>query len=329
MRILIAEADAPAIPYADRILRSLGHHVVKVHDGAAAWNLIERSAPHVVISDWALPLVNGLELCRRMRRRVSDRYTYCILMVGREVSADRIEGLDAGADDFLNKPLDARELAARIGVAERILSLQAELRDKARMLEELSSQLARMNERLTQEATTDPLTGLFNRRHLEEVIYQLTRQSDRHDRNLALALADIDHFKDYNDQFGHPAGDDALCRVATSLQAGVRSHDYVARFGGEEFAIVLPDAEAESATQIVERLRELVEGASWPLRGVTLSAGITNRRPLQSVDQMFREADAALYSAKRAGRNRVVHHATLRPHGSAEFARCGTTLTEL
>jgi diguanylate cyclase (GGDEF)-like protein len=311
VRILIVDDDVVLALRLRRVLVRLGHQVETKHDGESAWSWIEQCDPNVVISAWTMPRMDGLELCRLVRQRGGDHYVYFLLLTGREGRDDRFAALEAGADDFLTKPLDSAALRARLSVAARILGLHEELHEKARMLQQVSHELSRINERLAQQATTDPLTGLSNRRHFEEMLSALSNQAMRHDRAISLAMIDIDHFKSFNDQFGHPAGDDALRQVSNALSEGVRSHDFVARLGGEEFAIVLPETDGGTAYNVLERLRHEILSAAWPLRGVTISAGIATRQPTQPMPELVQAADKALYRAKSAGRNLVLHYDNL------------------
>jgi diguanylate cyclase (GGDEF)-like protein len=256
-----------------------------------------------------MPGLEGPELCRRIRARDDGLYTYIILLTARDSRTDRLEGLEAGADDFLTKPVDSAELVARLNVARRILTMQGELRAQSETLRELHASVERQNARLAELATTDGLTGLKNRRHFNEALDAAVALSGRREQPLSLILLDVDHFKAYNDTFGHPAGDDALRQVALVLAEGVRAYDVAARYGGEEFAVLLPATNAHDALAVSERLRQAIASRDWPFRAVSASFGIatTHAQVLYS-GQLVAEADRALYLSKVRGRNRVTHY---------------------
>jgi len=206
-----------------------------------------------------------------------------------------LEGLRAGADDFLIKPPDADELAVRLEIAGRIINVH--------------EVLAQKNLRLAELATVDELTQLKNRRRFNEDLEHHVALSTRGGTPLSLVLLDVDRFKQYNDTFGHPAGDEVLRGVSASLRAGLREHDMVARFGGEEFVVLLPSTDADTAVMVSERLRAAIAARTWPFGTVTASFGIATDHPAraESAVSLVERADQALYRAKRAGRDRVAH----------------------
>ncbi|QDV38429.1 diguanylate cyclase [Tautonia plasticadhaerens] len=293
MKILIAEDQAPAALYLRRTLERMGHRPAVAPDGEAAWEMLERDGADVLISDWMMPRLDGLGLCRRIRAVEHDRYTYVILLTARNNRDDRLEGLHAGADDFLTKPPDPDELNLRLQIAGRILAVHAEL--------------GRRNARLAELATTDALTGVRNRRRFHEDLDLLLSQARRLREPLSLVMLDVDNFKSFNDSFGHPAGDEVLRRVGAMLQSSVRGHDLVARYGGEEFAVLLPATGTEEAVLVSERLRSAFRSEAWPHRPVTASLGLDTAGPVefQGADDLIRRADEALYRSKREGRDRV------------------------
>ena len=294
MKILIAEDQPVAALYLRRTLEKLGHHAEVAPDGEAAWRMIRDGDASLLISDWMMPLLDGPELCRRVRAARSDRYTYIILLTSRDRHEDRVEGLRAGADDFLTKPPDPDELAVRLEIAGRILAVH--------------DQLARQNARLAELASTDELTGVKNRRRFREDLDLLFAQADRQRSPLSLILLDIDHFKQYNDAFGHPAGDRVLRQVGATLRSSLRGHDVVARYGGEEFVVLLPATDPEGAMEAAERLRAAIAGHDWPNRPVTASFGVATSGPdTLDADMLVDHADRALYFSKKAGRDRTIH----------------------
>jgi two-component system chemotaxis response regulator CheY len=299
MKILIAEDQPPAALYLRRTLERMGHAPVIAPDGEAAWDILARDGADVLISDWMMPRLDGLGLCRRVRAVEHDRYTYVILLTARNNRDDRLEGLHAGADDFLTKPPDPDELDLRLQIAGRILAVHEEL--------------ARNNARLAELATTDALTGVRNRRRFHEDLDLLLAQARRLREPLSLVMLDVDHFKSFNDTFGHPAGDDVLRRLGKVLLRSVRGHDLVARYGGEEFAVLLPATNPSEAVLVAERVRSAFRDEPWPHRPVTASLGVATAGPTEfgTVDDLIQRADEALYRSKRDGRDRVTASSVL------------------
>lgn len=273
----------------------MGHEVTVACDGEAAWEIVQGGDVPLLISDWMMPNLDGPGLCRRIRDAGGDLYTYIILLTSRESREDKLEGLRAGADDFLTKPPDPDELAVRLEIAGRIINVH--------------EVLAQKNLRLAELATIDELTQLKNRRRFNEDLEHHVALSCRGGMPLSLILLDVDRFKQYNDIYGHPAGDEALRGVSASLRTFVREHDMVARFGGEEFVVLLPSTDADTALVVAERLRAEIAARTWPFGAVTASFGVATAHPAdaESVSTLVESADQALYHAKRAGHNRVVH----------------------
>jgi diguanylate cyclase (GGDEF)-like protein len=295
MKILIAEDQAVAALYLRRTLERLGHEATVAPDGEQAWRLVQSGEAPLLISDWMMPYLDGPELCRRIRASGAESYTYIILLTSRDRREDRLEGLRAGADDFLTKPPDPDELTVRLEIAERILKVHG--------------QLARQNERLAELAAIDELTGTKNRRRFREDLYLLFAQAKRQCSPLSVIMLDIDHFKQYNDTFGHPAGDVVLHWTGTTLRTAVRAHDVVARYGGEEFVILLPGTNGDEALEVAKRLRLAIAGRVWPHREVTASLGVaTTALDTSDAAALVDQADQALYESKRSGRNLATHY---------------------
>jgi diguanylate cyclase (GGDEF)-like protein len=316
MRILIAEDDSVSSLVLRTTLEKQGHEILVAVDGFEAWQHVERGKIRLVISDWTLARMDGLEFCRRVRCRTSasPSYVYVILVTSRAQVDDRIEALEAGADDLLVKPLEVGELMARVRVALRILTMQEELEERSRALERAHAELTRRNARLAEAAVRDSLTGLSNRRHFRERFDSGFSFAVRQRLPLSLVMLDVDHFKAYNDAFGHPAGDRALIELAQTLRDSMREHELVARYGGEEFVILLPATAADAARKFCERLRDRVASHPWPLRPITASFGIATLNPCTLTPaQLLEEADRALYRSKQLGRNRVMHFQDLHP----------------
>ena len=296
MKILVAEDQAPSALFLKRSLERMGHQVVIANDGLEALEILEKTPFPVLISDWVMPRMDGSELCRAIRKRENRGYVYIILLTSKDRRQDRLNGLRAGADDFLTKPTDSDELAVRLEIAERILAVHHALEAQ--------------NERLAELAAIDELTGVKNRRRFREDLEIFHSISLRRQLPLSILMLDVDHFKSYNDQFGHPAGDQALRRVATCLTENTRSHDVVARYGGEEFVLLLPSTGAIDASVMADRLRVKIESIDWPLHEVTVSIGVAtthHNHDVSTPELLVESADRALYHAKRLGRNRVVH----------------------
>jgi diguanylate cyclase (GGDEF)-like protein len=295
MEILIAEDQPTAALFLSRTLEKLGHHVAIALDGEEAWRILRQGDAPILISDWMMPNLDGPDLCRRIRAVGGERYVYIILLTSRDRREDRLKGLRAGADDFLTKPPDADELAVRLEIAERILAVH--------------DQLARQNTRLAELATIDELTGTKNRRRFREDLELLFNQAIRLRSPLSLIMLDIDHFKQFNDAFGHPAGDEVLHWVGSILSTAVRAHDVVARYGGEEFVVLLPATEADEALEVAERLRIAISSRTWLQRKITASLGVATTLPgIGVAATLLNQADQALYHSKQCGRDRITHH---------------------
>lgn len=305
MRVLVADDDATSRLIVQMTLRHLGHECTTVTDGQQAWESILADQPDVVISDWMMPGLTGLQLCRKVRAREGGKYTYFIMVTSRGAPRETLEGMTAGADDYLVKPLDPDDLQARLVAATRVTSLHEQL-------VEHRSELEGLNRELTAIARRDPLTQLSNRRALDEDLELLEARVARYGHRYCMALLDVDHFKSYNDTYGHQAGDQILQTVAAQLKAEARGGDAVYRYGGEEFLCIFPEQTLGTGTLAVQRMRLGVEGLAIPHRGdpngvLTVSAGMAVLDPLnpKSVREVLEGADQALYRAKQRGRNRV------------------------
>lgn len=308
MRVLIAEDDAVSRVILQRAVEKLGHEVLAAEDGGRAWDLyVETPDVDAIISDWMMPEVDGLELCRRVRagEQADGRgYTYFIFLTALGDRDHLLQGLAAGADDYLSKPLDRDEIGMRLTSALRVTELH-------RRLAFQNEELEKLNRMLFEQSRKDPLTTLGNRLRLREDLAILQGRAERYGHIYAVVLCDVDHFKAYNDRYGHLAGDDVLQRVAATISSSLRGSDAAYRYGGEEFLVVLPEQDAEAAVAITERLRRAVEDLRIPHANgtpsgvVTISAGVAVSTGAGDADGLLKEADTALYAAKKAGRNRV------------------------
>ena len=304
MKILVADDDPTGRMIVKALLRAQGHECAVVADGPGAWASFQRDRPDVVISDWMMPGMSGLELCRRIRA-TSGAYSYFIMITAKGAAAAVLEGMNAGADDYLLKPLDGEDLQARLVAAARVTGLHRELAAQRRDLEGL-------NQELTTIARRDSLTGLWNRRALDEDLLTLEARVIRYGHSYALGILDIDHFKAYNDIFGHQAGDQILRAVAARLNEDARSGDVLYRYGGEEFLCLLPEQSPASAGRALERMRAGIEELGIEHPGatsgrLTISAGLSVLHGATATTSIsaLQEADVALYRAKALGRNRV------------------------
>jgi diguanylate cyclase (GGDEF)-like protein len=298
MKVLVADDDPGSLMVARAAVERSGHDCLTAADGDEAWALYLEHQPDVVVTDWMMPGMDGLALCRAIRAREADLYTYIVMLTSQGSRDDVLAGLEAGADDYVTKPLDPFVLHARLLVALRITTLHADLAHYRRVL--------------SQQARTDPLTGLNNRLKLSEDLEKLHARSHRYTEGYCVAMCDVDNFKSYNDIYGHQAGDLALRTVAAALVGAARKTDGVYRYGGEEFLLVLPNKSQAGAKASMERALDAVRDldimhSGDPTGRLTLSAGISafTAEHRADADTLLGEADAALYAAKAAGRNRV------------------------
>lgn len=296
MRVLIADDDPLTRMFVTRSLEGWGWEVVVATDGVEAWEILQQEdAPALALLDWIMPGLDGPDICRRLRRR-TGAYTYVLLLTSKGSRQDLVDGLMAGADDYLRKPVDVAELRARLNVGQRIVDLQ--------------QRLIQACEATKYQATHDQLTGLLNRPAILEGLHVEWERSRRTGCGLAIALVDIDHFKTVNDTYGHLAGDEVLRHVATQMQATLRPYDLFGRYGGEEFLLVLPNCAISQAYAVAERLRSIVSALPVPIEGrrephrVTLSVGVAAADSGKLPESLLLQAaDLAMYRAKQAGRN--------------------------
>ena len=293
--ILIAEDDPISLRLLQSFLQKWGYDVVAVTNGTDARRILDRhDAPPLAVLDWMMPGMEGLEICREIRRDMERPYTYILLLTARSQKEDLLKGLEAGADDYLTKPFDAQELRARLHVGQRILDLQR--------------RLLRATDELRFRASHDTLTGIANRAAILEVVNRERARQVREGGSFGIILADLDHFKAVNDTYGHMAGDVVLKEAARRMESSVRAYDSVGRYGGEEFLIVVPASDVVGTTAVAERIRSGISETPIITEAgavaVTASLGIAVSADRETKD-VLRSADAALYYAKSHGRNRV------------------------
>ena len=296
MKVLIAEDEPVSRLLLERFLQQWGYEVVSASDGDEAWWILQREdAPHLAILDWMMPGMDGATICREVRKRNGQPYTYLVLLTAKAQKQDVVEGLEAGADDYLTKPFDANELRVRLRAGRRILDLQDYL---------LSSSEAQRF-----PATHDFLTGLWNREAIMGILRQLTRER-RTGAPVGVILASLDHFRHLHNTHGPRAGDGILRETARRLRSTVRIYDSLGRYGGGEYLIVAPGCERRDLVGLADKLRKAV--AEEPVDvigeavGVTISLGVTaTGEGSQESDHLLRLAASALHKAKLSGRNRV------------------------
>ncbi|MBI5658114.1 MAG: diguanylate cyclase [Nitrosomonadales bacterium] len=318
LRILLVDDDRAVLLMLRMLLENAGHTVIVASNGKEALGMVEKHMPQLILADWIMPEMDGVEFCKALRQNDEWRNIYVFILTAQESTDRLVEAFEAGANDYMIKPVNSKVLAARLGAAQRVVQLQEELEFDRQQLHKLATELAVSNERLQQMALTDVLTGLPNRRAANEHLEQQWAIAERSGRPLSCMMVDIDHFKKINDVYGHKLGDDALKRVAETMNLSIRKQDTVCRLGGEEFLVICPDTPAEQLYRYAERLRNAV--AEIELHGahdrgfhLTVSIGLASKEPaLLNTEMLLQLADKRLYAAKNAGRNRTV--AELAPH---------------
>jgi diguanylate cyclase (GGDEF)-like protein len=296
--ILIADDEVISRKILQKTLERAGYEVTPVEDGRlAADRLCPADGPRLALLDWVMPELDGPGVCREVRKRNEQSYVYMILLTSREAKEDVVAELESGADDYLTKPFDPEELKARLRTGLRILNLE--------------DRLVEAREEMRFRATHDELTALWNRGVMMDLLGRELARSRREQVCTAILMCDLDHFKNVNDTYGHLAGDDVLRETAKRLLASVRSYDFVGRYGGEEFLIVLNNCNPPYALARAEEIRKAIAQAPVPSATgpipVSMSVGLLfsqdwGRLP---VEELLQEVDAALYAAKAAGRNCV------------------------
>lgn len=291
MKILIADDDPLSLLYLQDVLQDWGYDVLTAADGDTACNiLLQRDAPLIAIIDWMMPGLDGVEVCRRIRATVKDRYIYLIMLTSRVETEFVVEAMNAGADDFISKPFVLEELQVRIRAGRRIGELEQELRKKA---------------------DHDALTGLFNRGAILETLQKEISRQARGLDPVSIIFADLDHFKQTNDEYGHLAGDAVLREVSRRVSTVLRPYDALGRYGGEEFLIVLPACDSRGAVEVAERVQKAV--AAHPITtnfgaipsSLSIGVAVADKGQAISLNGLIKVADNALYRAKQGGRNRV------------------------
>jgi two-component system, cell cycle response regulator len=304
-RVLVVDDHEDNVELLRVRLESWGYTVDTARDGLSALQSVEQSPPDLILLDVMMPSVDGNEVARRIKNNPSLPFIPIIMQTALDSTESKVEGLEAGADDYITKPIEFAELKARVRSMLRIKRLQEELEERER-------QLLEANERLRHMSRTDSLTGLDNRRYLEQQLDQMFAHAERLSEPMSCVMCDLDRFKSVNDEHGHHAGDAVLKQFAQILKREAREIDHVGRYGGEEFVILLPGTVLDASVTFAERVRKEVESHTFVFDGGsvrrTASFGVAGwpHPRVRGCDQLIRAADDAMYVAKETGRNRVV-----------------------
>lgn len=310
IRVLVVEDDQRLLRLVALHLERAGYHVTTAENGRRGLELALGDAPDIVVSDWAMPELSGLDLCKRLRSVQSGHRTYVVLLTAREEEDRIVDAFDAGVDDYVAKPFNARILLARVQAGHRMIELQRRVEADKVLRSKQVSELGLLTRRLRAAALTDVLTELPNRRFAVNRLVQEWDAALRMSRPLSVVLLDIDHFKQVNDRYGHAVGDKVLQATAEVLRKKTRRSDIVCRWGGEEFLVINVNSDVEGALRCAERLRKSIEANEILCEGyrgfVTASLGVAQKSSsTSSVDGLIKLADQAVYEAKNTGRNRI------------------------
>jgi diguanylate cyclase (GGDEF)-like protein len=318
MKALVIEDTVTSATLICHLLEKMGLQPVHARDGQSGILEFKRNKPDLVLLDIIMPGMDGFEVARRIRQLETDgEWTPIIFLSARTSDDDLALGISVGGDDYLIKPVSEIVLRAKVRAMQRIAQMRYSLLVLTRKLDEANRELTRLS-------AADGLTGIANRRCFDDTLQREWRRAARANTPIALLVADVDHFKQFNDGYGHQLGDDCLKDVARVLESCLRRPtDLVARYGGEEFAVIMPETDAEGAAQVAETMREAVQAAqiahaySPVAPVVTISVGAAATLPSRADEDgprmLLQQADQALYQAKREGRNRI----SLAPHAAA------------
>ena len=310
-------------------LKKEGYEVQHATDGQDGLRRAQTWLPDLVILDLMLPVIEGLEVCRQLKAGSRTRNIPILILTARSEEVDEVVGFQMGADDYVTKPFKIKALLQRVRVAasetERLRQGLRDAQRRAQTLESIVATQARALIDLQSRAAMDPLTQICNRGAFDQALVAYVERAHSMNRPLSLVVLDIDHFKKVNDQWGHPAGDEVLRKVAASLHEHVREGDVIARLGGEELAVLLERANLKAAFTAADRMRQSIGALSVPILDeagqpvtaitVTVSGGVAQLRAREDGHGLYRRADMALYKAKQSGRNQVVVEQPTRPPG--------------
>lgn len=309
--VLLVDDDRVILEATRRRLERAGHRVVTARDGEQAMSILRQDPPQVVLSDWRMPKMDGLELCRNLRRTELGRRTFFILFTGEEKEEEIVKAYEDGINDFINKRSPQPILLARVRAARTFLAQWEQVDQDRRIIRAHCEQSRKQASRMKTDSLTDALTGLPNRRYAMERLREEWARAERSSECLSVVMLDIDNFKQVNDQFGHDVGDLVLMETAAMLRTTTRRNEAACRIGGEEFLIICSGEDLGSAVQCAERVRKAIEANIVEAKGfdrsVTISLGVAQRSPLvDGLDGLLKAADEAIYGAKEGGRNQVV-----------------------
>ncbi|NQZ21132.1 MAG: diguanylate cyclase [Colwellia sp.] len=300
MKLLVADDSNVSRTMLSAITKSWGYQVILAEDGEQAWQIMqEDNAPQLLLLDWEMPKMNGIEVCERVIAKYPENPPYIVLLTSRSSSDDIVEGLSKGANDYLSKPFDTAELQVRLQVGKRMVEMQDKLNDTLNELKELASH--------------DSLTGLLNRRAIMEGLPKEIKRMKRQEHVLCIGMCDIDHFKQVNDTYGHLVGDEVLKEVTKRMAATLREYDLLGRYGGEEFLVITPVDSNKNGLMVYQRICDVVSSQAIKVNNlsisVTISCGVATYSAdsdVQTITELIARADEALYQAKDNGRNQVV-----------------------
>jgi diguanylate cyclase (GGDEF)-like protein len=298
VKILIAEDDKVSRRILEKNISEWGYDIAVAENGDEALRMLQGGDVHLALLDWMMPGINGIEICRHVRQDGGPKYVYIIILTSRDRRQDIIEGLEAGADDYMAKPVNFLELRARIQTGRRIVELEDKLLESNRIQKDLASR--------------DNLTSLWNRANVFQFLEEDLARGRRESRPVSVIMIDVDNFKRVNDAHGHLAGDVVLIQIAKRLEGGVRPYDKVGRYGGDEMLVVLPGCGLAEAAAIAERLRRSVSGEKMQTPegdfdvSVTLGCASSENIADATAETLVQASDAALYKGKRLGRDRVI-----------------------
>ena len=310
LKILVVDDDPMTLLNLKKMFESDGKIVYTAENGDDALSLALDTLPDMIITDWRMPRVSGIDLCKILRSTSITKHIYIIMLTGKETEEELVQALDAGADDFVMKPFTPRVLAARMKSGERIIRFQQTISHDREVIQKYAAKLAAANSKLETMAMTDELTGLPNRRSALNRLEEVVSESRRHNTPLSCIMIDIDHFKLINDNYGHNIGDRVLRKIADVFSTTARSYDMVSRIGGEEFLVICARSTLSDSRQLAERLRLAIHNLKISMDKhtiqVTISLGVAAWHDSMSTgDDMTKAADHALYQAKQRGRDRV------------------------
>lgn len=294
-KVLIAEDDIICSKILEKNLNNWGYHVFSTTNGKEAWQTIEEQKIQLLIIDWMMPEINGVELCKKIRELKTSEYIYIILLTAKNQLNDIKLGFDAGVDDYITKPFNQLELQSRLKAGRRIIELQ----NQSKILQ---SQLARL-------AHEDSLTGIWNKRMFLRLLIEEIERSKRENSPISIIILDVDNFKRINDSYGHYVGDEVLKEIASRLKSKIRLYDEIGRYGGDEFVVILPKCTSQRLNTIMKRLSECVAGkpvkTESGLLKISISQGAVSSENLTDISSqnLIKISDNALYQAKNSGRN--------------------------